>query len=96
MTEEPRNEEEITFDIEGFDPDDFPDKACCGLPEYLMLCGFFYPLEAVRLRAGKPARLAIRFFERDPRTFQPNLARTVSLVMPYCPFCGENITPDEA
>lgn len=91
MTEEPNLPEKITFSLDGFDPEDFPDKLCCGIPEYMILCGLVFPLEIIEDLVTKKHRLAVRFFEKDPRTLKPNTVRSLSMIVQTCPFCGEDI-----
>lgn len=84
--------------IPEFNPDDYPDKVCCGILEHLLVSGFEFPFTLpMSVSPAAPGdfnvqpRWAVRLYQKDQRTLGLNQAKSVTLFLMYCPFCGKKI-----
>jgi hypothetical protein len=81
--------------IPEFNPDDYPDKVCCGILEHLVNTGYKFPFsipiqlsQDMSLKAGS---WAVTVYEQDTRTLGLNQRKHVTVFLSYCPFCGKKI-----
>ena len=80
-----------------FKPEDFPDKKCCGIFEYMILNGFKYPFYLTVSQAlmqslnPVPSTWAVRLYKQTARSLTLNEREQISLTMAYCPFCGAKL-----
>lgn len=78
-------------------PDDYPNRACCGWLEHMQAHGYVYPYRPVEvigghLDEGGKVIYGLAFYQQDPRTMQPLTNRDVIILqLPHCPFCGAKI-----
>jgi hypothetical protein len=84
--------------MKDFNPDDYPNKTCCGLLEYFVDQGYVYPISKP---IGVSQELAmsvmgwsIRYCKQKP-SGDISTKDSVHLLMNFCPFCGKALTKDD-
>jgi hypothetical protein len=79
-------------------PDDYPEKVCCGVLEHLIANGFEFPFIMpfrVEPEEGKQGdfslqeKWAVSLYKKDSRSLGINQRQKITIFLSYCPFCGK-------
>ena len=78
-----------------FNPDDYPDKTCCGILEHMIVSGYKFPFSKpimvnkdMQMNAGG---WAVTMYEQDSRSLGLNQRKHITVFITHCPFCGKKI-----
>lgn len=82
--------------LEGFKPEDYPERVCCGTLEHLVETGYKFPFSkpiivSKELQIGASDKWAVTIYEQDARSLGLNQRKHVTVFLSYCPFCGKEI-----
>ena len=79
-------------------PEDYPEKVCCGVLEHLVANGFEFPfMKRFKTKPeGKDGidiqeAWAVDVYKKDTRSLGINQRQKATIFLSYCPFCGKKI-----
>lgn len=86
-------EPEPNFD---FNPEDYPDRVCCGILEHLTTVGLEFPFTFVTFGDREQIKgWAVSMCPVDPRTLGPVIAKASMVLLSNCPFCGKKLQKED-
>jgi hypothetical protein len=85
-------------DLKEFKEEDYPDRVCCGVLEWIVDAGYAFPFQRPIIinedRQLVPGGWSAQCFKKTPKG-DISRKENIHFFLTYCPFCGKELSASE-